>query len=179
MINKSFENLQQQLEFYKGYQAAYWETIHPFLHFQRYRRNHLISTAQFDMLFIHSGILCLHDGSNDDIVHFMSSPELVPDTYLDGNYYYQFLEDATLLYLPKHQLGEIGRRLPAAFSLYHDILKGWLNGIAARQQLLLLPKHKRKQAFKQAFPGLPGRIPNMVIANYLAMSPEYFSRTGW
>lgn len=178
-MNQSFEKLQRQLQSYNGYQSSYWEIIYPLLRYQRFKRNHLITTAQFDMFFIPTGTLCLHDGHHDDIVHFMKSSEIVPDTYLDSSYYYQFLEDTTILYLPKHQLAEINRASPTLFQLYHDILKRWVHRISIRQQLLFLPKQKRKQAFKNAFPDLPGRIPNILIASYLAMSPEYFSRTGW
>lgn len=178
-MNQSFEKLQQQLHSYKGYQPTYWEVIYPLLRYQCFKKNHLINTAQFDMFFIPTGILCLHDGNSEDIIHFMKSSEIVPDTYLDNNYYYQFLEDTTLIYLPKHLLGEINRALPSTFLLYHDVLKQWVHRISIRQQLLFLPKQKRKQAFKAVFPGLPGRIPNILIAGYLAMSPEYFSRTGW
>lgn len=140
----------------------------------------LIDVNRYDLFFVKTGIMSLHKHTSNQIIHFIQPGDIVPDSYLDQHKLtYHTLEDCELIYFERDALSRINAHHPHIYYLIYHILRSWIQSTSIQNDLLALPKNKRKGAFKQIFPDLPMRIPNFVIANYLAMSPEYFSRTGW
>lgn len=164
---------------YKGFHESLWQVLSPSLQKTRIKRQHVQSTGYYDMFFISTGIVYVKDISTDTVIHFICPLDIVPDSVLDENYIFHFLEESELIVLPKHQLEEMNRQKPSLFGFHRSILQKWIIQTNYRVRLLDMGKQYRKQAFKKLFPLLPAAVPNILIANYLSMSPEYFSRTGW
>lgn len=170
---------QKALSFSHHYDEVMWTALMPYASIKRLRKNTLLTSRSFDAYLVATGTLGLQDSVHDGILHFIPSNSIVPDAHLDEDLAYYALEETILIVLPLDTLPQLLRQFPQLYYVQRDILKNWFRETNHRTYLLQLPKKERKSAFKKLFPAIPGRVPNFMIAHYLSMSPEYFSRTGW
>lgn len=175
-----YNTLYNQLTEASGFTPDIPTIIEPYLMLRSITSSSLIDANRYDLFFVEKGIMSVQEHTSDQVNHFIQSGDIVPDSFLDENdVAYKTLEDCELIYFERDALSRINAQHPHIHHLIFYILRRWIRATSIQNELLALPKNKRKEAFKDRFPALPLRIPNILIANYLAMSPEYFSRTGW
>ena len=178
-MEEQFHAFQQALIHFSHYDEALWKALRPHSRIRRLHKNAILSAQSFDAFLVTKGILSLEATESDRIIHFISPGCIVPDSYLESNLCYHVQEEAILITVPLHTLEEVHRKYPGLYHLEKDIIANWMRMINYGKELLDMDKHLRKRRFKELFPGVPGNIPNVVIARYLAISREYFGKTDW
>ncbi|RFM28303.1 Crp/Fnr family transcriptional regulator [Deminuibacter soli] len=92
-------------------------------------------------------------------------------------YYYQAVEDTTLLQISKTNLEHLLQTIPA---LQQFMTTRWQNSFIALQhrfvQSLSLSAEEKYRLFREKYPGLELRIPQKLVAAYLGITPEFLSR---
>lgn len=97
--------------------------------------------------------------------------------HVPADYQIQALEKTTVLILERDILHELYTRIPALDRLFRIIIQ---NAYVAAQQRIVASisqtAEERYSAFLQKYPGLSQRVPQYMIASYIGVTPEFFSK---
>lgn len=94
-----------------------------------------------------------------------------------ADYHIQALENTEVLILEQEKLDELYKQIPKLERLFRIIIQ---NAYVAAQQRIVATisqtAEERYSAFLQKYPGLSQRIPQYMIASYVGVTPEFFSK---
>lgn len=94
-----------------------------------------------------------------------------------ADYHIQALENTAVLILEQEKLDELYKQIPKLERLFRIIIQ---NAYVAAQQRIIATisqtAEERYSAFLQKYPGLSQRIPQYMIASYIGVTPEFFSK---
>ncbi|MBE8721569.1 hypothetical protein C4F40_12650 [Sphingobacterium sp. Ka21] len=178
-MKQPIDAFQQALLTFHNYDESLWSALRPWSSIKRIRQGSFLPSRSFDAFLVTKGILSLEATDTGNIIHFIGPGCIVPDFYVEESREYHTQQDAILIVLPVNTLTDVHRTHPDLYHLEKDIVREWIRRVLYRQELLDIEKRSRKEKFKKLFPDIPGAIPNVVISSYLAMSREYFGKTGW
>ena len=94
-----------------------------------------------------------------------------------ADYHIQALESTEVLILKQEVLEELYLKIPQLERLFRIIIQ---NAYVAAQQRIVATisqtAEERYTAFLQKYPGLSQRVPQYMIASYIGVTPEFFSK---
>ena len=94
-----------------------------------------------------------------------------------ADYHIQALEPTEVLVLKQEALEELYLKIPQLERLFRIIIQ---NAYVAAQQRIVATisqtAEERYAAFLQKYPGLSQRVPQYMIASYIGVTPEFFSK---
>ncbi len=94
-----------------------------------------------------------------------------------ADYHIQALEPSTALILKAEKVDELYRQIPSFDRLFRIIIQKAY--VAAQQRIVATisqTAEERYSAFLQKYPGLDQRVPQYMIASYIGVTPEFFSK---
>ena len=98
-------------------------------------------------------------------------------TKQESKYPIQALEDSELLIIQKDALDKLLNEVPALNSYFRKLYAGAIIGNKERLLNVLSTKvEERYLRFVKKYPQLENRVPQYLIASYLGVTPEFFSR---
>lgn len=89
----------------------------------------------------------------------------------------QAIEDTALLRISRMDSVILRREHPRLVYVFEDLLEYWYGLLEIRQELLLIPKRHRYEAFAKEYPGLAARLLDKDLMVYLDVSRGHFSRS--
>jgi CRP-like cAMP-binding protein len=102
------------------------------------------------------------------------------DSYINHTpavYHIQAIEPTTVLILTAEAVETLYREIPAFERLFRIIIQKAY--VAAQQRIVATisqTAEERFTAFLQKYPGLTQRVPQYMIASYIGVTPEFFSK---
>ncbi|MBS1663785.1 MAG: Crp/Fnr family transcriptional regulator [Bacteroidetes bacterium] len=98
-------------------------------------------------------------------------------TKQESKYHVQALEDSELLVLTKEAYDKLLTRIPALNSYFRSLYANAIIGLNERLLNVLSTKvEERYLRFLKKYPQLENRVPQYLVASYLGVTPEFFSR---
>lgn len=98
-------------------------------------------------------------------------------TKQESKYYIQALEDSELLIIQKEALDKLLNEVPALNTYFRKLYANAIIGNKERLLNVLSTKvEERYLRFVKKYPQLENRVPQFLIASYLGVTPEFFSR---
>jgi len=95
----------------------------------------------------------------------------------DSRYHIETMEDSELLIVSKESLDKLLTKVPALNSYFRVLYQNAIMGLEERVQCMLSTKvEERYLRFLKKYPQLQNRLPQYIIASYLGVTPEFFSR---
>ncbi|OQP54528.1 hypothetical protein A4H97_21375 [Niastella yeongjuensis] len=95
----------------------------------------------------------------------------------DAKYHIEALEDSELLQVSKEALDKLLVKVPVLNSYYRVLYQNAVVAQGERLQAMLSSQvEERYNRFLQKYPQLQNRVPQYLIASYLGVTPEFFSR---
>jgi CRP-like cAMP-binding protein len=135
--------------------------------------------------FVITGCLVQYYLNDDGIQHtLLFAPEGWWTTDLpsfltgqEARYYIEALEDSELLIISKESLDKLLIKVPLLNNFFRILYQ---NAIMAQEERLLnvlsTKVEERYLRFMKKYPQLQNRIPQYLIASYLGVTPEFFSK---
>lgn len=95
----------------------------------------------------------------------------------DSRYHIEALEDTELLIVSKESLDKLLKTIPLLNNYFRILYQNAIIGLEERLLNVLSTKvEERYLRFMKKYPQLQNRLPQYVIASYLGVTPEFFSR---
>lgn len=95
----------------------------------------------------------------------------------DSRYHIEALEDTELLMVSKEALDKLLSKVPVMNNYFRILYQNAIIGLEERLQCMLSSQvEERFLRFRQKYPQLQNRLPQYLIASYLGVTPEFFSR---
>jgi CRP-like cAMP-binding protein len=95
----------------------------------------------------------------------------------DSRYHIEALEDSELLIVSKESLDKLLNKVPLLNNYFRILYQNAIIGLEERIQCMLSNQvEERYQRFVKKYPQLHNRLPQYIIASYLGVTPEFFSR---
>ena len=155
---------------------------------RRVRRNQLLTepgiTASYEHFIIKGCCrkFYLDSGGVEHTLGFASEGWWMTDlesffTGQPAKYYTECLEDGEVVTLEKKVLDELFLKIPSLNVFFRMLYQ---NAIVAQNERLLnvisIKSDEHYIRFKEKYPQLQNRLPQYLIASYLGITPEFFSR---
>jgi CRP-like cAMP-binding protein len=95
----------------------------------------------------------------------------------ESRYYIEALEDTELLIITKEALDKLLNEVPLLNNYFRILYQNAILGLEERLLNVLSSKvEERYLRFLKKYPQLENRLPQYLIASYLGVTPEFFSR---
>jgi CRP/FNR family transcriptional regulator, anaerobic regulatory protein len=135
--------------------------------------------------FVNSGILRsfnINDNIVEHVLHFACEGWWIGDMYSllsqkPGNLFIEVLEDAEVVLLSKKNQDELYFEIPKLERFFRILTE---NSLVAHQERLMdnlsLSAEERFEKFCSKYPTLIQKVPQKLIASYIGVTPEFFSK---
>jgi len=98
-------------------------------------------------------------------------------TGVESRYHIEALEETELLIVSKESLDKLFNKVPLLNNYFRILYQNAIMGLEERVLNVLSTKvEERYLRFQKKYPQLQNRLPQYVIASYLGVTPEFFSR---
>ncbi|HEU4555225.1 MAG TPA: Crp/Fnr family transcriptional regulator [Chitinophaga sp.] len=162
--------------------------ITAFFRYKKVRRNQLLVQPPDIALYEHfiiSGCLVeyyLDDNGTQHTLSFAPEGWWMTDlrSFLmkqESRYHVETLEDSELLIVSKEAYDELLHKIPSLNNYFRILYQNAIIGLEERLLNVLSTKvDERYLRFLKKYPQLENRLPQYLIASYLGVTPEFFSR---
>lgn len=164
------------------------ELITSSFRFKKVRRNQILVQPPDMALYEHfvvSGCLFeyyLDDNGTQHTLKFAPEGWWTTDlrSFLKGQpsiYFIEALEDSEILIVSKEALDRLLEKVPSLNSYFRILYQNAIISLEERLLCMISTKaDERYLKFVQKYPQLENRLPQYLIASYLGVTPEFFSR---